>query len=467
MTARKKTARILALALIGWPALAQQPWEEGSVGAPWSYEAALDADPAALIARGAALFSARFTDAEGAGRPMATQADIPTPRRRPAAQAHQRLSGPDASACADCHHQPIIGGAGGFATNAFTAEGARNAEFDILDPQFSSERGTTHLFGAGLIELLAREMTSDLRAQRAQAAAQARATGAPVTVALTTKGVRFGALTALPDGTLDHRALEGIDPDLMVRPFGQKGVVGTLRRFTVTALNAHHGMQAAERFGARWTGAEDFDADGVADELEAGDVSALVAFQASLPPPLAATPDDAQWAALAARGAAAFETLGCAACHIPALPLDSLVFTDPSPMEGAGTLRAADVAAPIALDLAALDWAARLPRDAEGRALVPLYGDLKRHAMVDAQVSGFGGELLSQGFVERDVFLTAELWGAGDTAPYGHRGDMTTLDAAIRAHGGAGRSARDAWIAADEAARASVIAFLKALRAPQ
>ena len=471
--------RMALAALLAFPALAQAPnvapWEEGAVGAPWTWAdaqaagsgAGSAAGSGALIARGRALFVARFTDAEGAGRPMATQADIPTPRRRPAAQAHQRLSGPDATSCADCHHQPVIGGAGGFAANAFTAEGARNAEFDILDPQFSSERGTTHLFGAGLIELLAREMTRDLRGLRAQAAAEARATGAPVTVALETKGVRFGALTALPDGTLDTGKVEGIDPDLTLRPFGQKGVVGTLRRFTVTALNAHHGMQAAERFGARWTGSADFDADGVADELDAGDISALVAFQASLPPPVPSAPDDPQWAALAADGAQAFDALGCAACHIPALPLDSLTFTDPSPFEGAGTLREADVAAPIALDLATQDWAARLPRDAEGRALVPLYGDLKRHAMVDAQVAGFGGELLSQGFVERDVFLTAELWGAGDTAPYGHRGDMTTLDAAIRAHGGAGRAARDAYVDAEAPTRAAVIAFLKALRAPQ
>lgn len=458
-------------ALLALPALAQAPqpapWEEGAVGRPWRYADAQAADADALVARGRALFVARFTDAEGAGRPMATQADIPTPRRRPAAQAHQRLSGPDASSCADCHHQPVIGGAGGFAANAFTAEGARNAEFDILDPQFSSERGTTHLFGAGLIELLAREMTRDLRGLRDAASAEARATGAAVTVALETKGVRFGALTALPDGTLDLAKVEGIDPDLAVRPFGQKGVVGTLRRFTVTALNAHHGMQAAERFGARWTGTADFDADGAADELGEGDVAALVAFQAGLQPPLPDPPGDPAWAALAAEGERAFAALGCAACHIPALPLDSLVFTDPSPLEGAGTLRAGDVAAPIALDLAARDWAARLPRDAEGRALVPLYGDLKRHAMVDAQVAGFGGELLSQGFVERDVFLTAELWGAGDTAPYGHRGDMTTLDAAIRAHGGAGRAARDAYLAADDAARRAVIAFLKALRAPR
>ncbi len=457
-------AAALALGLAAVAAAALEPWEEGTVGRPMPFAEARALSPEALTARGAALFAARFTEAEGAGRPLATQSDTPTRRRRPAAQAFQRLSGPDASSCAGCHNQPVVGGAGDFAANAFTAEGARNAEFDVLDPQFSSERGTTHLFGAGLIELLAREMTAELRAARDAALAEARATGAPVVARLSAKGVAFGGLTAHPDGAVDAAAVEGVDADLAIRPFGQKGVVGTLRRFTVTALNAHHGMQAAERFGARWTGSDDFDGDGAADELLAGDVSALVAFQAALPPPLPEAPEHPEWRARAARGEAAFAAMGCAACHVPALPLEGLRFADPGPYEGAGTLRAGDVAAPVTLDLAALAWAARLPRDAKGRALVPLWGDLRRHMMVDAQVSGFGGELLSQGFVGRDVFITAELWGVGDTAPYGHRGDMTTLDAAIRAHGGDARSSRDAYVAAGDEARADVVAFLKALK---
>jgi hypothetical protein len=79
--------------------------------------------------------------------------------------------------------------------------------------------------------------------------------------------------------------LHGVDQDLIVRPFSQKGVFTSLRQFSVNALNHHHGMQATERFGTAWTGSEDFDQDGVKNEVTVGDVTSLVIFQAVLPPP--------------------------------------------------------------------------------------------------------------------------------------------------------------------------------------
>jgi hypothetical protein len=54
-----------------------------------------------------------------------------------------------------------------------------------------------------------------------------------------------------------------------------------------------------------------------------------------------------------------------------------------------------------------MDWAKSLPRDDQGRVLVPLFGDLKRHAMTDNQVDALGNELLSQRFVDRNIFQTA------------------------------------------------------------
>lgn len=74
-----------------------------------------------------------------------------------------------------------------------------------------------------------------------------------------------------------------------------------------------------------------------------------------------------------------------------------------------------------------------------------------------------GNELLSQRFVERDVFMTTELWGVESTAPYGHRGDLITLAEVIEAHGGEARTARDRWLALDDAGRGDVIAFLRTL----
>lgn len=67
------------------------------------------------------------------------------------------------------------------------------------------------------------------------------------------------------------------------------------------------------------------------------------------------------------------------------------------------------------------------------------------------------------GFVDTNVFMTTELWGVGSTAPFGHRNDMTTMDQAIRAHGGDSRASRDAYVAAAPAERSAIIAFLKSL----
>ena len=155
--------------------------------------------------------------------------------------------------------------------------------------------------GAGLVELLAREMTADLQAIRAAAIAEACATAKDAHADLVTKGVRFGSIVAHPDGIVDLDAIDGVDSDLIVRPFSRKGVFTSLRQFTINALNIHHGMEAVERFGVRWTGSHDFAESGVPDAITAGDVSALVAFQATLPPPTvkADLPDDWRQAAKA------------------------------------------------------------------------------------------------------------------------------------------------------------------------
>ena len=95
--------------------------------------------------------------------------------------------------------------------------------------------------------------------------------------------------------------------------------------------------------------------------------------------------------------------------------------------------------------------------------MVPLFGDLKRHRIADQKVAVLGNELLAQRFVDRDVFMTSELWGIADTGPYGHRGDLTTLDEVIRAHGGEGSQSARAYEALPDADRSALIAFLKTL----
>ena len=416
-----------------------------------------------LIALGDQLFSVKFTRLDGAGRPGATQAILPTKSKNATPQGPTRLSGPDAQACSSCHNEPITGGAGDFVTNVFVSEGFTNANFDTSDPQFSNERGTNHLFGSGLVELLAREMSAELAMQRAQALKMASMEGKSIRLPLDTKGVSFGFITAQPDGLTDLSEVDGVDTDLVIRPFSQKGVMTSLRQFTINALNHHHGMQAVERYGSRWTGEADFDEDGQGDEVLAPAISALVAWQATRPPPVQVTPTGPEWQAAAQTGEKLFDSFRCNQCHIRHLPLTSLSFTDPGPLDVAGTIDIRQVDNPAIYDLSLMNWANSLDKNGNGDYLVPLFGDLKRHKMTDRKIDALGNELLSQRFVGRDIFMTSELWGIGSTAPYGHRNDFSTLNEIILAHGGDARGSRDAYGSADENQRSSLIAFLKTL----
>jgi len=417
----------------------------------------------ALNDTGEALFSAQFTPYDGAGRPNATQAIIPTKTRRAREHAFFRTAGPDATACASCHNQPVLGGASDFVTNVFVSEGFTQADFDSIDPQFSNERGSNHLMGAGLVELLAREMSQELANIRTNALMRARDTNNSVRLELISKGVSYGFITATEKGLVNLDEVEGVDDDLTVRPFSQKGVMTSLRQFTVNAMNHHHGMQADERFGVQRTGSDDFDGDGYTNELSAADVSALVAWQAMLEPPVQQMPNDEAWVEAALRGKNAMGDYGCTECHKESLPLESLDFHDPGPLDVVGTLSTASVEQPGIYDLSLTHWAASLPRNEQGHVLVPLFGDLKRHQMTDRRNQALGNEKLSQRFVDRTRFMTAELWGVGSTGPYGHRNDYVALRDIILAHGGDAKASRDAFNVASEAEQLDVVAFLKTL----
>ncbi len=443
-------------------------WDERvfTPGSHVDFDAAAAAGPSALpplIEKGRELFKAKFTTTDGAGRPKATQAIIPTKRKSGVNPPFTRTSGPDSNSCFGCHNDPIVGGSGDDVANVFVSEGFESAQFDNVDPSFSSERHTIALTGSGLVELLAREMTADLQAIRAAAVKEACESGKEVRADLVSKGVRFGWIVAHPDGMVDLDSVDGVDSDLIIRPFSRKGVFTSLRQFTINALNIHHGMEASERFGVRWTGTHDFDESGVPDAITPGDVSALVAFQATLPPPTVKPdlPDD--WRAAAAEGAWQFDAIGCPSCHVKTLPLKSMVFTDPAPYDMAGTLRTGEVKKPIVIDLSTLPFAKTLQKNDKGEWLIPLMSDLKRHLIVDEQVNGLGNELQAQRFVERDVFLTPRLWGVGSTAPYGHNGSFRMLDEIIAAHGGDARFSRDQYLALNPDKRDDVVAFLRSL----
>lgn len=425
-------------------------------GGVWSFEH--------LRLAGDRLFRANFTVNDGAGRPGAT--GNPSPTRRPlnTASAFLRTAGPDANSCMACHNMPFVGGAGDFVANVFAGTPQREPTITSIDPSVVAERGTTALNGAGAIEALAREMTRELHSIRSHAIRQAKEQGRPARLVLTAKGVTFGHITASPDSHVSLNEVRGVDKDLVVRPWLQKGVVTSLRTFTINAMNQHHGIQPRERFGLRLTGTPDFDRDGIGDELTEGDITALVIFQASLNVPGRVLPSSPEEQQRVKQGELLFAKVSCTSCHVPEMVIDNPVFSEPGPYNLEGTLHFKNVLRPFTFSLITDIPKPRLEALPDGRAVIRAYTDLKRHRICDKEKPFFCNETLVQGFAPIDQFITKRLWDIGNTPPYGHRGDLTTIREAILHHGGEARASRLLFEGLTRQEQDEIVSFLRTLQ---
>ena len=132
----------------------------------------------------------------------------------------------------------------------------------------------------GAVQLLAEEMTFELRALRDKAIEQSCASGGRVQVKLASKAIEFGSI-AVACEHIEYRKLQGIDRDLVVRPFKWKGLTAFVRDFVRGASHQELGMQATELVGD-----QDSDYDGITNELTVGDVTALTIYNAAQPRPV-------------------------------------------------------------------------------------------------------------------------------------------------------------------------------------
>jgi hypothetical protein len=370
---------------------------------------------------------------------------------------HGPAGGPDAFACISCHFKGGPDGAGMQTQNAFLhGDGARIGAAD--------QRNPPHLLGLGPVSLLAREMSAELQAQAGAAGERARAEGREVEQKLTAKGVSFGRVTARPDGTLDYGALDGVDPDLTVRPFGWKGHQATLRDMAEESFHIHQGLlsnriQLAVGDGSldrapygkgKWY---DVDEDGVSLEIDSGMLTTMVAYLSQLEVPVMRPPQDPGLLDAFAAGRSRFEDIGCAGCHVPTLELNDTKVDARQP--------AAPDRPPFIVDVAKDGEDPKVePRYTGSKTpyLVHLFSDLKRHDMGPTLATPS-----AQGTIPAQVFLTRPLWGLAETAPYLHDGRAPTVHEAIVLHGGEATGARDAYLALDESGRASVRVFLASL----
>ena len=432
-----------------------------------------------------------------------------------------RVTGPNGAGCFECHEAPFEDGAGTAALNVH-----RDPFRTGLIGQFI-ERNTPHVFAPGAIQRLAEEMTDELGADQQQLVEETCRFGGTRTVALIAKGVSYGSLsatrtTARPCAVIYNTdAVRGVDfqPSvdnpaapvaLVVRPYQWKGSTAFLRDFNRGAAHNELGMQAVEIVGNNVDG----DGDGVSNEFTIGDMTALAVYMAAQPRPttllelnalglLEPALTSAQIARIE-RGRTIFSEIGCASCHVPQLTLNTPVFSEPSTNAafrdgvafpaGQPTAGVLDIANPVRFDLtrdqpdniirfANGSIRARLgsftQRDRNGRTIVELYGDMKRHAMgprLAEPVNEIAGDdvtpipLNPRNRHTPDTFLTENLWGVGSTAPYLHDGRATTLAEAIIEHAASNndtaseaKASRAAYMARSQGEKQALIAFLENL----
>jgi hypothetical protein len=451
-----------------------------------------------LLDFGKKLFMANWTDQDGGGRPMVkgTGLALSDPSKPLVGdRAFNRVSGPDANSCYGCHNMPygIPGGGGDFVTGVFVL-GQRFdfATFDKKDTvptkgaveengepatlqTIANYRATTGMFGSGYLEMLARQMAADLQAIR-------DSLKLGETKALVTKGVSFGKLARNRDGTWDTSKVEGLPraslvaptpvtrPNLIIRPWHQAGNVISLREFTNTAFNQHHGMEATERFGLD----SDLDGDGVANELTRADITAATLYQATMAVPGRMIPNDPEIEQAVLNGEQVFERIGCSSCHISKLPLDKSgwAYQEPSPYNLALNLRPGTTKT-IAIDLNDTKDLPlpRLAPDATNPNIVwvPAYTDFKLHDICEADDPG---EPLDQNQTSWTTkfhrgnrrFLTKRLWGSANEPPFFHHGRFTTLRQSVMGHAGEALASRQQFQQMSKYDQDSLIEFLKTLQ---
>jgi hypothetical protein len=408
----------------------------------------IDRDPFRAIRRGRQLFQRKFTRGQGQGPVTGDGAgDINT---------NLAIGAGLVDSCAGCHGRPR--GSAGAGGNVVTRPDSRDAP---------------HLFGLGLKEMLGDEITDDLRDIRRLAIKQAQRGGRSVTLSLESKGIRYGSITARPNGSVDTSRVEGVDPDLRVRPFFAHGGTISIREFVVGALNNEMGLRAVDpdlaagSSGRRVTTPSGMVLDGTTDTIEAPPAGAneiptsivdflefylLNYFKAGTGDQNPITHD----------GRRIFTEIGCARCHKPDLQINrdrrvADVETTFDPVRGIFN-RLFATATPL---LTVVTDRPELP-SRKRPALKPflvknIYTDLKRHDLgPNFHERNYDGTTRTQ-------FMTTPLWGVGSTSPYGHDGRSINLTEVILRHGGEAQAERDKFARLDDPYQGAVLDFLNTL----
>lgn len=430
----------------------------GDINTPDSSLYIINRDPFRSIRRGRNLFQRKFTISQGMGpRNGDGFGDI---------SADNSLGAGLADSCAACHGRPRS--SAGFGGDVFTRPDSRDAP---------------HLFGLGIIEMLADEITQDLRQTRDQAIARAKGGRSSVEVSLKSKGISYGSIRVNPDGSVDPSRLEGVDSDLRVRPFFHHGGTISIREFVVGALNGEMGMEAFDPDLAKAAGGEevvtpsgmvlngktdtievppassesdDPDRDGVANEIPVSLVDHLEFYLLNyFKPAIGRQTHDTQ------KGEKVFQDIQCTGCHIQNLVIERdrrVADVETSYNEQKGIFNDLfAVATPLFQEVPGSGSPSVKKPNGKRFVVKNIYADFKRHDLGSTYWErNFDGTLTKE-------FMTEPLWGVGTTAPYGHDGRSIDLWSAIMRHGGEAKEARDRFARLPDVKQGQVIDFLQTL----
>ena len=286
-----------------------------------------------------------------------------------------------------------------------------------------TERNTTSLFGAGLIDSIPDAAIVEL-------AAQQKKQHAPLIT---------GRVSQTSSGEIGR--------------FGWRGQMASLQEFVMTACAAEVGLNVPDHPQSRRvklpsaretikTVLTNIEASPALD-LNQQQCDALTMYVASLPAPQSARATSLEQAKSVQRGEVLFEKSGCAICHV----------RDVGPAAG------------LYSDLLLHDMG---PGLSDPQPAMP---ELKENSTLSPG-GGYFGPSLSIELVKNvttnihQEWRTPPLWGVGSSAPYLHDGRAASLEQAIQWHGGEGQRAAEAFRALKPNERGDLIQFLDSLAAP-
>lgn len=277
-----------------------------------------------------------------------------------------------------------------------------------------SQRNTTALFGAGLIDAVPVALLEDLEK------IQSDRTKFDPKIS--------GRVARLKDGSAGR--------------FGWKAQTASLGEFVLTACAVEVGLNVPEHPQAGVPHKPDYKAPGL--DLNQDECNALIQYISDLPAPVRQVPANSKAAKWVEEGHALFASVGCSSCHVEEIGEVAGIFSD---------LLLHDMG-PLLGDTGS--YGVFVPSGSPEP--VPLEDLVQNQGQRSARQKIVGATRLE--------WRTPPLWGVRDSGPYMHDGRAGTLEQAIALHGGESEHITQKYFALAPADRLKLVSFLKTLSAP-